>query len=468
MKRGSTVTITYEDNTTNVNFNGVTTGTNVPAGVTNFSLIGHSSYTSSVFKIGAGAPSVIKQVSIGTARGIDVNKNPASPYFGRVYFVNGGTGVNMYNSDFSLIKAGTTASITGVTWGQAGTSAGTSPYRLAVTKDDSLLIGDATINGSAVWHADPNLTNASLFLGPVGSNAGSNANVHGTIISRPLLMGSTNNGNAVLMDVDGELQPYGSLFIYGIGSGPLPWASAPVVGPQVSVAGLDSIALGGNEYPGLTQGLDGKVFASTYRNNLVNADIQVYDSTGTNQLWNSWIPSGTTSASAATGDYFVLSVGGVAPQGIVDSAPSPDGNYFVGTSIDNWFVVTPMTNGIPDVSRLFVVNPTSFSGNARGICWDAADNIYLSSSGIGAGQEWTLGGTATAITTGNTTGPTGFQLLSPANTVTVGATNMDGSAANMASQGGVNGTPGTPLRAHSRSPVRAPTVTRCHWASRSP
>ena len=42
-----------------------------------------------------------------------------------------------------------------------------------------------------------------------------------------------------------------------------------------------------------------------------------------------------------------------------------------------------------------------------------ADNIYLSSSGIGALQEWTLGGTNAAITTGTTTGSTGFTFVVP-------------------------------------------------------
>ncbi len=438
---GGNVTITYEDGTTNVNWNGVTTGTNVPAGVTNFSLAGHTSYTLTVFKIGTGAPSVIKSFGAGTPRGVDVNKNPASPYFGRVYLVNGGTGVFLLNSDLSGVRTNTVVT-GGVAWGQGGTSTGTSPYRLAINADDYLTVGDASINGSAVWRIDPNFTTNELFLGPVGSNAGSNAMVHGTIESRPLLLGTTNGGNAVLMDVDGEIPvaPPNSLMIYDIGSGPVPWTNAPIFGPVIGV-GVDSLGLSGNEYPGLTQGPDGKIYASTYRNNLSNPLIQIYDSTGTNQIWNSWIPTGTTSP---TGDYFLQTVSGLL-QGIVDSAPSPDGAYLVGASIDNWFVITPLTNGIPDVSRLFVVTPTSFTGNGRGVCWDAADNIYLSSSGIGALQEWTLGGTSTAITTGTTTGSTGFTLLSPDNIVTVGATNLDGSAANMASQGGVNGTPGTPV-----------------------
>jgi len=83
------VTITYEDASTNANFNGITTGTNLAKGNYSFSLIGHTTYSISVFKVGSGAPNVIGSVGRSNARGVDVNKSPTSPYFGRVYSVNG-------------------------------------------------------------------------------------------------------------------------------------------------------------------------------------------------------------------------------------------------------------------------------------------------------------------------------------------------------------------------------------------
>src|ERR1035438_6114816 len=57
---GATVVATYEDGSTNANFNGFTTGTNLPAGQTNFLLGAHTSYTITVTKIGSGTPSLIK------------------------------------------------------------------------------------------------------------------------------------------------------------------------------------------------------------------------------------------------------------------------------------------------------------------------------------------------------------------------------------------------------------------------
>ncbi|MGH7941292.1 MAG: hypothetical protein ACREFR_09495, partial [Limisphaerales bacterium] len=71
------------------------------------------------------------------------------------------------------------------------------------------------------------------------------------------------------------------------------------------------------------------------------------------------------------------------------------------------------TNGIPNVATFYTVNPSEFAVNARAICFDAADNIYAASSGEYCIQEWTLGLTATAITTGDAHGGTGFQIIYP-------------------------------------------------------
>src|ERR1039458_8488044 len=94
----ATVVVTYEDGTTNASFNGITSGINVPAGQLSFLLGAHSSYAITVTKIGSGSPSLIKSMPIsGNPRGVDVNKNTASPYFGRVYECNGGTGIYLLN-----------------------------------------------------------------------------------------------------------------------------------------------------------------------------------------------------------------------------------------------------------------------------------------------------------------------------------------------------------------------------------
>jgi hypothetical protein len=431
----ATIVVTYEDGTTNASFNGVTTGTNVPAGQLSFLLGAHSSYAITVTKVGSGSPSLIKSMPIsGNPRGVDVNKNFASPYFGRVYEVNGGgspAGVYLLNPDLTYVYTNTARNGGVATFGSAGTTTGQSPYRLGVAADDFVIVGDATTGGSAVYRIDPTFTTNQLLLGPVGNTAGLAAGSHGTIESRPIVTGSIANGNMVLYDVDGDLDLSGpngahinSIQVYKIGAGPLPWMNAPTyTGGEVGVD-LNSTGLGGNEYPGLTMGTNGLIYASNYRLSPPTPPlVQVWDPTGSNNLWNSWQPDGTAwpGGSFNGGDYFEIAIAGQI-QGVADSAVSVDGNYLVTVNLDNGVIVCPLTNGIPNVSSLFSVPGTSTAGNARGLCWDAALNYYMSSSGIGAVQEWSLGVTAKAITTGNATGQTNFSLTLPSTHVSVTAT----------------------------------------------
>ncbi|HEX4350056.1 MAG TPA: hypothetical protein VH251_06705, partial [Verrucomicrobiae bacterium] len=51
---GGDVVVTYNDGSTNANFNGITTGTNAPSGVYTFSLTGFTSYSIAVTKLGSG------------------------------------------------------------------------------------------------------------------------------------------------------------------------------------------------------------------------------------------------------------------------------------------------------------------------------------------------------------------------------------------------------------------------------
>ena len=78
---GGNVTVTYEDGSTNVNYDGITTGTNLASGVHSFALNGHNGFSIAVKKIGNGIPFLISedtnQFSVwASPRGVDVNKNP--------------------------------------------------------------------------------------------------------------------------------------------------------------------------------------------------------------------------------------------------------------------------------------------------------------------------------------------------------------------------------------------------------
>jgi hypothetical protein len=399
-----------------------TVGTN--AGVQSFNLtqggIKYTNFSIVVSNYGSGSPHLIASAVLSNTRGLVVNRNPASPRFGHVYVVQASAGLFDRNSDLSAIH--TTVQTAGVTWQASGPS--DSPYRISLASDDFLMVGDASPTGAAVWRVDPMLQTSQLFLGPEGEAAGLSNGVHGTIQGPPMLLGTVAGGNAILYTIDGDYNlngaPYNSLLIYNIGGGALPWTTAPSsIGPAIGV-NANSATLGNtgagvaNSNPGLTQGPPPHkyLYASTYRSNLSNPLLQVYDPNTLALIWSSWI---SNSVGTVTGDWFLNSSAGGSVVPPVDSAISSDGTFVVEAGSDNHFTIASVTNGIPDVSTLFTTAPTSFSGNARGLAIDAANNIYLSSSGIGAVQEWSPGQSTIAITGNDSTTTNGtFQLIIPA------------------------------------------------------
>jgi hypothetical protein len=441
---GGNVTVTYEDSTIAPGFNNATLASgayNFPLGPT------HTSYTISVAKVGAGAATVINTKGYGTPRGIDVNKNPSSPYFGNVYCAAASTAdptkaLFRLNSDLS----GISTNGGGVAWNNSASS----PYRLAVNDDDYLTVGSFSSAISAVWRIDPTLSNNQLLLGPIGQTAGYAAMSQGDQFSRPLLIGNLQTGGtATLFTVDAGSIPnvnasqLNSVLVYSnITLATLPRETEPdLLGPEVCL----NLVLN-NNYPGITVGPANQtptryIYCSNRRDGPSNAGVptvQIYaltnllantagggasgavgpgvnftDPTTVGCVWDSYYNSGVN-------DYF--NQNGTGP---ADSAVSPDGKYFATIGYGNNEIrVVSLTNGIPDVSTLYVIaNTVSTTSAGRGLCWDAADNVYLSSSGGATFQEWTLGFTATAVTTGNASGPTGFSLVLPSTTVGVVASN---------------------------------------------
>lgn len=442
---GGNVTVTYEDGSTNANFNGITTGTNEPSGKYSFTLGTHTTYSISVFKIGTGitalAPNVIQDTNIntingssypipglfvlGAPRGVAANINPTSPYFGRLYVSRSeasapNTFLYAFNSDGSFVCSNSA----GVAW---NASYSLSPAGISVAADDSLIVADGSSVNAGIWKVPPDLHTNELLLGPVGdivTNA-QGVPVHGEIISPAIYTGFTNNGSGSLMWIDGDYPASDAnclLVATNVMTNSLPYETVPILGPQI---GLNYAYLG-NVYPGLARGPNGYYYASEYRNNFATADMYVLDSTGTNVLWTSLVgPAGP--------DYFVNSVEGSGVQGLAGGcAVSPDGNWLVGMSVDNHFTICQLTNGIPNVATLYTVNPTTLIQNGRAVCFDAADNIYMVSSGEYCVQEWSLGLTATTVTTGSSTatGATGFQVVLPSENVSVTASNSVISQAN--------------------------------------
>ncbi|MDR3457584.1 MAG: hypothetical protein P4N60_09075 [Verrucomicrobiae bacterium] len=406
------IVVTHEDGSTNSAFDGVLTGTNELKGLKSFSLGAHTSYKIAVSKNGSGLASILSTFSVAASRGVDVNHVKNSPYFGQIYMAvstlaNTNGSLRRHYSDMSLINTNSA----GVSW---VASSGSSPYRLAVNDDSWLTVGDFASAHSGVWRVAPDLSTNQLLLGPPGDTAGSAANSHGSEFSRPLLIGNLQaGGNAVLYTVDAgnfafNATALNSILVYSnINLATMPRTTAPdLLGPET---GLNQVL--NNNYPGITVGPNGYFYLSNRRDSPGKANVQVYDQNLT-LLWDSVTATGNGS------DFFIIN-----GQGLADGAVSPDGNYFGGVGIsDNHISICSLTNGIPDISTLHTIVNSNTATQARGFCWDAADNVYVSSSGVGGIQQWSLGLTATTITYGNATGQTNFTISQPATKVSVTAT----------------------------------------------
>lgn len=463
---GGTVVVTYEDGTTNSTFTGLGSGsTNLPSGQYSFSLGSHTSYNIAVTKIGTGVAAMEANVIQNTnttvsstnhilqswtlPRGLAINANSASPYFGRIYVSQGGTTTalrNLYalNSDGSWVSAagGAAGSAIGVsTWGSDHDA---SPYRISIAANDMVIVSDETAANAGVWMTDPNLTTNELILGPIGASAPdyvSSANNHGEISGRAWLLGDLNSANgATLVTVDGTypyqtgpnncIVAYSNITASAISSG-TGWQNAPnVFGGQVAIDYAAFLGSGVYVYPALFVGANGFVYGSQYRSSVGNeggVGLTVYDSSYTNLLWNSIHSGGTL-------DYFnTASSGaiGASPGGAclpVDVAVSPDCKYLATVNFDGHFTVCSLTNGIPDVSTLYTIEPDIFGaagsyGLDDEVAWDAGDNLYVLSYPNSGLKCWTLGLSSQAITSGNASGNTAFNMAFLNTLVNVYATN---------------------------------------------
>ncbi len=458
-ENGASATVTFEDGTTNNVFLDVNAGTNVIG--TNllskpysFSLTGHSSYAIAVTKLGTGTPSLIPNYiqatntsvysgnyvlqGFGDPRGLAVNANPISPYFGRIYVSRGGVNAGQpqfydMNADGSFSTAGAGGSTAGVAWVIG--SPYSSPDKISLAANDDLVVGDYSENNAGVWLVDPNLTTNQLLLGPIGDVNGIAQGVHGAEVGPPVLLGNITNG-ATLLTVDGDLytnkvEIYSNITLSALAaSSPNGWQNVPdLTGPQVAI-NLPENPSGPGYYffPSLQIGANGYLYSGEYRYGIGSGDyafVQVYDRTFINQLWNSRYNSGSS-------DYFYTEAsGGNAKYSPTSVSVSPDGKYLATVATDNHITLCLLTNGIPNVSTISTIAPVRFYNNTGTltsdggdeIAWDGADNMYVLSASDYGLTTWTLGQSATYTTYGNANGVTNFVGVTLTPSVSVYATN---------------------------------------------
>lgn len=451
---GGTVEVVFEDNTTN------SLGV-LAKGPQSFPLGSHTSFSIYVTKSGTGTPALIStdtdQFAIwNSARGVDVNKSPKIGYlFGRTYVGNsavGGTAPNNKQRGLYALNADMTDALgngaTALAQGTWVNSAANGPWRLRVAPDNTVLVSDFSAAAAALWQFHPDLTDSNLVLSIVGQTEAQTAGIHGNFFGTSLMTGSLAEGNLVLWTADSSMAvpsaavapnlvlgpgtsrgSFNCVFRYDIGSGPLPWNSPP---NYAYTLGLDGI---GSLRTEVEIGKDGKIIGGFGRANLSNGNIQILDPTGATKLYDS-LQSQGNSADLWNGSLRNNQVGTYAGVRV-----SPDGRFLASVDINNGITIGTLTNGIPDEGSLFHITNSPNVGNSRGMGWDAANNIYVISSGQGLLRAYSLGLTTTCVTSNDFTGTNGsFQLVLPNVTATVVA------STSAASQNYINSNPaGTPI-----------------------
>jgi hypothetical protein len=415
-------------------------------GTNTFSLGTNTSFRIYAKKAGNGTPVQTSSDSAtyndwNTPRGIGINVNPANGYlFGRIYVNNSANGsvlakgIYALNADQSILLGGTRG-LLGGTFTNAGSSS--SPYRISVGEDNNLYLGDDESVNAGVWQALPDLSAITPVFGEVGNSAGLAALVHGESFGEPVVTGSIATSNMVLWVADNTLPipatttlgynaavgDYNDINRYTIGAGPLPWTNSPDLSINLGISGIGTLA------DDMDVGrVTGNIFGMNERFNYGMPCLQVYDPTGMNLLWSS-LQGPINVGPDLFNPVFTTSAGTTIGPGTISAFAvkvSPDERFLAIGMINNPIYIMSLTNGVPDSSTLVIIsnapNTTGYE-DLRGICWDAADNVYTVSSGQGLLRAFSLGLAATCVTSNDYTGTNGsFQLILPSLTANVVAT----------------------------------------------
>lgn len=367
-------------------------------------------------------------------RGVAVNKNPASPYFGRVYVDNStpgsagsparGVGRGFYTLKADLsdspLNYGTNAQL-GTVWSNGASAS--APYLIAMGDDGYIYVSDFADASSIMGRVNPTLTVAERVLdfekGPSAlafpTNHGSTKKVFST--------GSMAGGNLKLYTLDEDYQgncsstfpsPKNSIWRYDIDSGPLTnQGCGTLVGtpsPGWTTTGTEDFTIGTNGYvyaiqnrsvPNIEPGL--YVLQLSDGANVYNSRDGYRALTGINT--DNDILSSIQSI-AISGDNKWLAINTIA---ISSNAVAP------ATGSDCWII--PLTNGIPDLAGRLLLDSGAVS-QGRQVEFDIANNLYTVSSGDAILRVFSPGGFT--VTTSGSDGS--FNAFTAPTTVSVAAT----------------------------------------------
>jgi hypothetical protein len=360
-------------------------------------------------------------VRFNNPRGLAVNTDPASPYFGRVYVANMsvtnsppfarpvGDGIYVLNSDLSdALGQGDIALTGGLDFTQSATA---SPFRVVVGRDGNLYISDWSDATGSVYVTDPNVSAGSgqnVLGGPAGGPFPVTVDrIHGSI-GGLWVEGSLATGDLTVFTVDEDLQtdPGSStanqrqaLWRHDIGA-TLP---GPFVMPTKIADHANSfLRTVGNQTVDLDRTTNGHMFVSNYRSTGAEPNVWMVDTNTGAIAWNSLTESRALAGSSTAPD-FLRAAGGI--------AASPMGDYLAVINIEtNGIAILPMVDGKPDITnRMYFQGMGVTTAQGREVAFDAAGNLYAVSSGAGLLRVFSPGGKSTAITGSDGT----FRVLLP-------------------------------------------------------
>lgn len=388
-------------------------------------------------------------VPVNAPRGVAVNRNPASPYFGWVYMANSaagtkGDGLFAFSSDLSDITGQGT---TGRNGGYTGFASSTtfSPYRISVAPSDRILICDDSDPTGNLISMDPLLTGFQYVLNQIvtnnfngfASSPVSSNNNHGSV-SSAIIVGSGASSVLYTMDEDYQRDPalntlteLNSVWQYNIGSSSFPYGTAP--DKKLMTPNIRTIRNSGQNQE-VVAGTNGILYAFQRRANpgqygiyLADPSNPVDPTTYAGQGGYFW-DSQTESLAEGWPDDLFRDVNGITVsqdgrwmatiyfEDLVPQTNSITGAVWAPRAND--VVLVPLVNGIPNLpQRVLIGGLLGIVSAGRAVAFDAANNLYVASSGQALLQCIDIGESATTTTDSGGT----FSIIVPSTQVSVTA-----------------------------------------------
>ena len=337
-------------------------------------------------------------LDIANARGIAIDKNPASPFFGRVYVTssNAGkqgtrTGQGVYVLDAALSDV-TLQGNSPYGGGQSWTNAG-SPMRIDVGEDGKVWICDWSDNHSGVWIMDPANPSANFteFFGGSRNADGlatqGSTQIHGSIVD---LCVTGSGANTRLYTLDEDIVTPGVVNYQGAQAFNLPYrydigttTSAYVQAPDRCYGNFDTKYVNGNAT--ITSDGRGGLWVGQYRD--------------TN---SSQFPCAMHINANGSWDYFCSDTEIFKTSAVMGAlGVSPDGKYIAvaGKSDIRVAEITWSETGTPSLALKYAIGST-YGARPFACDFDVAGNLYVvyndKAGGVGA---WALPKDANEYTT---------------------------------------------------------------------